>query len=293
MSYRKRHYQDPDEDLRDLFARIAATIALLYGLSLLFNLYSNRAEFWKLAGYGLAVVVVLLGALFAWRKVQEKLRRRKVHSLMANVQQSGQEEYILNFINRFGMEGSSTRGWSFRNYHFDWNRISDLEKVLSERGMRLNLNEGERDVFTLLRLFIQRKEEALTRGSIQQTPHHLAQLSGTDFENLLNRLFTAMGYQVQHIGKTGDQGGDLIANANGDRILIQAKCYRDWSVGNAAVQQAVAAMKYYDCNKTMVVTTSDAFTREAVDLAKAHGTELISKARLSELLLTYLQESWN
>ena len=146
--------------------------------------------------------------------------------------------------------------------------------------------------FTLLRLFIQRKEEALARGSIQQTPHHLAQLSGADFENLLNRLFTAMGYQAQHIGKTGDQGGDLIANANGDRILIQAKCYRDWSVGNAAVQQAVAAMKYYDCNKTMVVTTSDAFTREATELAKAHGTELVSKARLSELLLTYLQESW-
>ncbi len=51
-------------------------------------------------------------------------------------------------------------------------------------------------------------------------------------------------------------------------------------------------MKYYDCNKTMVVTTADSFTKEAVELAKAHSTDLVAKTRLSELLLTYLHETW-
>lgn len=44
------------------------------------------------------------------------------------------------------------------------------------------------------------------------------------------------------------------------------------------MQQAVGAMKYYDCNKTMVITTSSIFTKEAVALAQANATELVSKA---------------
>ncbi|MDI6820651.1 MAG: restriction endonuclease [Patescibacteria group bacterium] len=116
-------------------------------------------------------------------------------------------------------------------------------------------------------------------------------LSGTDFEKLLYRLFEAMGYKVELVGHSGDQGGDLIANKEGERVLIQAKCYRDWSTGNAAVQQVVGAMNHYNCNKTIVVTTSH-FTSEAIILAKDNKTELVSKERLQELLLKYLGESW-
>ena len=101
-----------------------------------------------------------------------------------------------------------------------------------------------------------------------------------------------MGYAVQHLGGTGDQGGDLIVNKDRERILIQAKCYRDWKVGNDAVQQVVGAMKYYDCPKTLVVTTSTTFTPAAIALAKANNTELISKDRLTEMLMQYLHESW-
>jgi HJR/Mrr/RecB family endonuclease len=155
----------------------------------------------------------------------------------------------------------------------------------------LNSRVNFRRVFAL-KAFIQDKEERLTRESIQKTPQQYSLLSGTDFERLLKRLFAAMGYEVQHIGQAGDQGGDLIANKGGERILIQAKCYRDWSVGNSAVQQAVAAMKFYDCNKAMVITTSEKFTKEAVSLAKANSIELVSKVRLSELLVSHLQEAW-
>ena len=211
---------------------------------------------------------------------------------MTSIQQSGQEEYIINFINRFRMEGEGKRGWSFRDHRFDWDRISDLEKVLVERGVALNLQEGKRDIFAELRLFIQEKEENLTRASIQKAPQLFSELRGDDFEKLICPLFEAMGYAVQHIGKSGDQGGDVIANKDGERVLIQAKCYRDWSVGNDAVQQAVGAMRYYDCNKTMVITTSSNFTKEAVALAQANATELVSKPRVSELLAMHLGQVW-
>lgn len=143
----------------------------------------------------------------------------------------------------------------------------------------------------LLRFYVNEKEENLTRESIRRESQKFTKLSGTEFEKLLYRLFEAMGYRVEWIGKSGDQGGDLIANKDGERILIQAKCYRDWSTGNFAVQQVVGAMKYYDCSKAMVVTTSH-FTKEAIVLAKVNKTELISKEQLQELLLRFLGESW-
>ena len=119
---------------------------------------------------------------------------------------------------------------------------------------------------------------------------HDWEFRNSQFENLLYRLFGAMGYAIQKTGKTGDQGGDLIANLNGQRIVIQAKRYTS-TVGNAAVQEAVAAQKFYDCNNVMVVTNSS-FTKEAIELAKVNNVELIGGAKLSELLLQNLKESW-
>ena len=138
--------------------------------------------------------------------------------------------------------------------------------------------------------YIQEKEERLTRESVSVLPQKFSTLSGSDFENLLYRLFTAMGYAVQNTGKTGDQGGDLVANLNGQRIVIQAKCYSG-TVGNAAVQEAVAAQKFYDCNKVLVVTNSS-FTQEAMELAKVNNVELVGGGKLSELLLQNLKENW-
>ena len=101
-----------------------------------------------------------------------------------------------------------------------------------------------------------------------------------------------MGYTVQLTGRTGDQGGDLVAIKESERLLIQAKCYKNMAVGNDAVQQAFAAKTLYDCNKSIVITTSD-FTREAVELSKSTGVELTPKKRLQELLTQYLSENWN
>ena len=100
-----------------------------------------------------------------------------------------------------------------------------------------------------------------------------------------------MGSTVQIIGKAGDQGGDLIINKDGQRTLVQAKRYKG-NVPNAAVQEAVAAMKYYDCNRSVVATSSE-FTSEAQELAKANNVELIDNTILSELTLNFLKENWS
>lgn len=286
MSY-KRYY---NEDV-DSLSRLISGAVVIYFLYLIYLYLTDRTNFWHWVIYGILALIILSVFVFLLRETKARLRQKYSDKILAALKNAGQEEYLKNFINRFGMVGFQTKfheGWSFRNYKFEWDRINDFIKILEENKVTSN----EKDVFYLLRYYIQKKEEGLTRESILKVPQKFGSLSGSQFEGLLYRLFEARGYKVQPTGKSGDQGGDLIANRDGERLLIQAKCYRDWSTGNEAVQQVVAAMKFYDCNKAMVVTTSH-FTNEAVALAQANKTELVSKARLQELLLQFLGESWS
>ena len=272
----KRKYHSRDDGL----VRSLSGIIILALIAFAWYFYKNPGRSIAILVAFLVIVFLVLFAISRWRN-------KHLNNLLQKLKSSGQEDFFKNFINRFGLEGRRGNGYSFRNHNFDWDRINDLKKILEEKRVTSN----NKDVFTLLRYYIQEKEEGLTRESIKKEPQKFSRLSGEDFEKLLYRLFEAMGYKTEWIGHSGDQGGDLIANKDGERVLIQAKCYRDWSTGNAAVQQVVGAMNHYNCNKTMVITTSH-FTSEAVTLAKDNKTELVSKEQLQELLLRYLGESW-
>jgi HJR/Mrr/RecB family endonuclease len=264
-------------------------VFLLYLLYIAFLYNSNRAAYWQQVWYFAAFVVIVVVGIIAYGILIHRWREKRLNDLLATVKQNGLEEYVKNFIDRFGMQKGKKTDWTFRGHSFDWQRLEDFRKILNEKGMRLSLDKWDTTLI-VLKHYIQEKEERLTRESVSVLPQKFSTLSGSDFENLLYRLFTAMGYAVQKTGKTGDQGGDLVANLNGQRIVIQAKCYTS-TVGNAAVQEAVAAQKFYDCNKIMVVTNSS-FTKEAIELAKVNNVELVSGGKLSELLLQNLKESW-
>jgi HJR/Mrr/RecB family endonuclease len=281
MPRRRRENENP-------IVNIVAGIGLLYFIYIFLLYNSDRAAYWQQVRYFVIFIAVAALATTTYWILLARWREKRSNDLLSAVKQNGLEEYVKNFIDRFGAQkGKGT--WVFRGYAFDWQRLEDLRKILNEKGMRLSVNKWDTTLI-LLRHYIQEKEERLTRESVSVLPQKFSTLSGSDFENLLYRLFTAMGYAVQNTGKTGDQGGDLVANLNGQRIVIQAKCYSG-TVGNAAVQEAVAAQKFYDCNKVLVVTNSS-FTKEAIELATANGVELIGGGKLSELLLQNLKESW-
>ena len=270
---------------------------LVSGLSVLFALYlwslwqTNRSSFYHWLGLSIVVFALIIGGMVAWHELRRWMRDMRLKILLAILKRTGLEAHVIHFIDRFGFE-KKKGSWTHRDHSFDWDRLRDLRTFLNEKGLNLSESKWD-DTLLLLKHFIQQKEEKVTRESIGLSPMKFSDLSGSGFENLLYRLFQAMGYTVQKIGRTGDQGGDLIANKDGQvRILIQAKCYNGSPVGNAAVQEAVAAQKYYDCNGAMVVTSSD-FTKEAIDLAKANTVGLVGKERLSELVLQYLKESWH
>lgn len=112
-------------------------------------------------------------------------------------------------------------------------------------------------------------------------------MSGHDFEHLLARLFASAGFEVEETRQTQDQGADLLLQRFGRRIVVQAKRYSE-NVGNAAVQQVIAAMQHFSCDGAMVVTNSH-YTPSAKELAESVGVTLIDRDRLRDMLEDYNQ----
>lgn len=111
-------------------------------------------------------------------------------------------------------------------------------------------------------------------------------ITGYEFEHFLKTLFEKMGYKVEHTKLSGDQGGDLMANKFGEKLVIQAKrCIN--KVNNKAIQEVVAAIKHYKVDRGMVITTSE-FTPSAIQLANSNNIELIDRHKLEKLIRKYL-----
>jgi len=97
-------------------------------------------------------------------------------------------------------------------------------------------------------------------------------MSGEEFEKYLAQMFSERGYSVYTTQKSNDQGVDLILIKNDTKIGVQAKRSSS-TIGNSAIQEIVAGIKYYNCIIGMVVTNSY-FTKSAVKLAEKNGVSL-------------------
>lgn len=113
--------------------------------------------------------------------------------------------------------------------------------------------------------------------------HEIDRMDGKTFEKYLECLFEGLGYKVERTRYVGDYGGDLVTRKDGIKTVIQAKRHKN-RVGVRAIQEAVAAKGFYDCQKAMVVTNSY-FTNEARQLANKNDVELWDKKLLSNAML--------
>ncbi|PPD49859.1 MAG: hypothetical protein CTY13_02610 [Methylobacter sp.] len=128
--------------------------------------------------------------------------------------------------------------------------------------------------------FVNRITTLSTTKLIKYTINDVDLMNGVEFEELLAELFFKMGYESETTKATGDQGIDVIASKNGNRIGIQAKCYSS-SVGNSAIQEAVAGKNHYRLDKAIVVT-NNFFTDSAKQLAQSNSIILWDRHILKE-----------
>jgi len=152
------------------------------------------------------------------------------------------------------------------------NEILDTNKILETNKEELDAKLFENNLLS----------ETTEQISIEK----LRLLNGYEFEKFIGHLFQKMGYLVEELPLSGDQGADLLLTKFGEKTVVQAKHYTH-KVSNKAIQEVVAAIKYYRARKAIVITTAE-FTKSAYKLAKANEVELIDKHLLRELVNKYL-----
>lgn len=97
-------------------------------------------------------------------------------------------------------------------------------------------------------------------------------MSGGQFEIFVADLFRAMGYQANVLGGSGDQGVDIIALVDNQRVAVQCKNYKK-AVGNKPVQEVYAGARHHRCASAWVVAPRG-YTKGAFELAGSVGVLL-------------------
>ena len=104
---------------------------------------------------------------------------------------------------------------------------------------------------------------------------------GHAFEKWVAEALIGFGWTAKVTSGSGDQGIDVIAEKNGQKLGIQCKLYSS-AIGNKAVQEAHAGKAYYSADAVAVLSNA-AYTSSAKDLAKVTGVQLLSHHDIPEL----------
>ena len=104
---------------------------------------------------------------------------------------------------------------------------------------------------------------------------------GLEFEKAAAQSLEEAGFHVEVTPSSGDQGADVIAMRNGLRFAIQCKDYVG-QVGNAAVQEVLAAKAFYKTDYA-VVCSNAGYTKSAKTLAATSSVLLITPELLPDL----------
>lgn len=149
--------------------------------------------------------------------------------------------------------------------------------IRNEVGPRCAITEAS------LAAYIDRKIDEFRRSYPQlanRTPE-LANVTPLQYENECTRILREAGWTAYTTKASGDQGGDIVAEIHGIKVVLQCKKYAS-PVGNKAVQEVFAARRFYNADYAVVVTNSD-FTKAAHILAQRTGVILLHHNDLPSL----------
>jgi restriction system protein len=118
-------------------------------------------------------------------------------------------------------------------------------------------------------------------AAIERTLELSDDIDPIDFEHWCAARLRAAGWSARRTKGSGDQGGDVIAEKGGVRLVVQAKRHQA-PVGNKAVQEVYAAARHFGARHAVVVGTAG-FTKAAMELADSTGVLLLNASDLDRL----------
>jgi restriction system protein len=212
------------------------------------------------------LVFLVLYALFVWRKARQ--HRTEIKKLI----RTHLKTLVLKRARGFTRDDYGKlldSGWSKEIAYF-------YDNILPET---LHRDHSLPDVTGLIEQEIRKVPQATLDEWTMANRADVA--SGDDFEVLIGEQLEDGGWHVRRTGKSGDQGADLVAERNGVSVAVQCKLYAQ-PVGNKAVQEALAAQRYYATDHAAVVSNA-AFTRSATKLARSASVLLLHPSDLDRL----------
>jgi restriction system protein len=210
------------------------------------------------------VLFVAVYAVFIWRKARQQ--RTGIRKLI----RTHLKTLVLKRARGFTRDDYGRlvdSGWSKEIAYF-------YEHVIPES---LRTEHGLSDVADL----IEQEIRKLPDSTVEQWTMAGASASGEEFEHFVSDHLEDSGWHVRHTGRSGDQGADLVAEKAGVSVAVQCKMYAQ-PVGNKAVQEALAAQRYYATDHAAVVSNA-AFTKSAIQLARSADVLLVHASDLDTL----------
>jgi restriction system protein len=155
-------------------------------------------------------------------------------------------------------------------------RLDSPEREQAERdleAMRAEARHG-RELAEKLRRQARRADLKLAQ---------LSSLTPEGFEEFVAEVFEAMGYEVEHVGGSGDEGADLLVRRRGLVGVVQCKYFSKGVIGSPALQKFLGTVHHTGSHKGFFVTTRT-FTLAAEKFVAEHPIELIDGPRLIEIV---------
>lgn len=152
-----------------------------------------------------------------------------------------------------------------------------MSGTLKGAGIGVGVGLGVIIIFSIWRAI--RFKKRMQQSGIKE----IDQMSGREFEEYIGTLFEGQGYRATYTPATGDFGADLILKRGLEVVVVQAKRHQS-SVGIAAVQEVIPAVKMYQANAAWVVSNSY-YTKAAVKLANSNHVRMINRDELIQMSL--------
>ena len=138
---------------------------------------------------------------------------------------------------------------------------------------------------------------SLESNVLNDLQDHIRKIDFKSFEKLILELLKKIGYGgpdgkwIRHTGKSGDEGVDGEINQDRlglDRIYMQAKRYKESTVGRTEIQKFVGTLSSKKSKKGLFITTSQ-FSKKAEEYIEKVDSRLvlIDGPKLAELLYKY------
>lgn len=155
-------------------------------------------------------------------------------------------------------------------------RLEGDEQVQSARAL-----EAVRDEVREARERAERLRLQARRADLKLA--QLTTLTPEGFEEFVAEVFEALGYEVEHVGGTGDQGADLRVKRDGLLGVVQCKYHSRGVVGSPELQKFLGTIHHTRSHKDFFVTTRT-FSLAAEKFVAENPIELIDGPRLVELV---------